>query len=291
MAASVNITAPPLGADPTLTKPLERPESEAKGGDFFRHLLDVINPLQHIPVISTIYRAITGDEISPAAKLAGGTLFGGPIGAAAALASIAVESTTGRDVGEHMMAAIIGDDDVPDDPPQQAALAGVAPAETAPQPQVQQQRPLDTIIWNGLRRQPVAASVTPTPTAATAPATKSTAVATTVPSPSTAAATNGLTTAPSLTADPTPSPAPSPTPNAAPGPTPGPTLAGTTPSAAWLTTALAQAETLEAANARGDTSVRPEPQPWIADAMMQALDQYDALTRQRNRQAEPAPNP
>ena len=61
--------------------------------------------------------------------------------------------------------------------------------------------------------------------------------------------------------------------------------AATNASAVWLTTALAQAETMETANARGDTSVRLEPQPWIADAMMQALDLYESMAKQRQRQA------
>jgi hypothetical protein len=34
-------------------------------GPTFAEFLDIINPLQHIPVVSTIYRAITGDQISP----------------------------------------------------------------------------------------------------------------------------------------------------------------------------------------------------------------------------------
>lgn len=38
----------------------------------FWDFLDIINPLQHIPVISTIYRQITGDEIGAAAKVIGG---------------------------------------------------------------------------------------------------------------------------------------------------------------------------------------------------------------------------
>jgi hypothetical protein len=49
-------------------------------GDF----LDVINPLQHIPVVSTVYRMITGDEIGMGARLAGGALYGGPLGFVAA---------------------------------------------------------------------------------------------------------------------------------------------------------------------------------------------------------------
>jgi len=53
---------------------------EGKHGITFADLLDIINPLQHIPVISTIYRAITGDEIGLGSRLVGGALFGGPAG-------------------------------------------------------------------------------------------------------------------------------------------------------------------------------------------------------------------
>lgn len=47
----------------------------------FKDILDIVNPLHHIPVIGHFYRKITGDTIHPAIKIAGGTLFGGPIGA------------------------------------------------------------------------------------------------------------------------------------------------------------------------------------------------------------------
>ena len=35
----------------------------------FDDVLDAINPLQHIPIVSTIYRAITGDKIDVAPRL------------------------------------------------------------------------------------------------------------------------------------------------------------------------------------------------------------------------------
>ena len=47
----------------------------------FGDVLDLVNPLQHLPGISTVYRRLTGDVISPAMRLAGGALFGGPLGA------------------------------------------------------------------------------------------------------------------------------------------------------------------------------------------------------------------
>lgn len=50
----------------------------------FKDFLDVINPLQHIPGISELYRAISGDKISEGARYSGNALYGlalgGPIG-------------------------------------------------------------------------------------------------------------------------------------------------------------------------------------------------------------------
>ena len=69
----------------------------------FWDFLDIINPLQHIPGISSLYRAVTGDEIGSVAKIAGGTLFGGPLGAASSLIDVAVNVSTGKDIGEHAL--------------------------------------------------------------------------------------------------------------------------------------------------------------------------------------------
>ena len=86
---------------------------QAFGVDGFTFLdfLDVINPLQHIPLVGTMYRTITGDEIDPGSRIAGSTLFGGPIGTVVALANVTVEQKTGRDMGDHMMALLTGEDD------------------------------------------------------------------------------------------------------------------------------------------------------------------------------------
>jgi hypothetical protein len=83
-------------------------------GFTFGDILDIINPLQHIPIVGTIYRALTGDEISAGARVAGGTLYGGPIGAAVATANAVLDETTGKDAGEYVMALFTGEDgDVP----------------------------------------------------------------------------------------------------------------------------------------------------------------------------------
>ena len=74
----------------------------------FGDILDIINPLQHIPIVSTIYRAITGDDIAAAPKIAGGALFGGVIGLVVSIIDTAIEQITGQDTGEHLLALFEG---------------------------------------------------------------------------------------------------------------------------------------------------------------------------------------
>lgn len=70
----------------------------------FNDLLDTINPLQHIPIVSSIYRAITGDEMSPTAEIAGGALFGGILGAVSSLADVVFTQATGQRFGDGVLA-------------------------------------------------------------------------------------------------------------------------------------------------------------------------------------------
>ncbi len=72
----------------------------------FGDIFDIINPLQHIPIVSTIYRAITGDDIAAAPKIAGGALFGGVIGLVVSIIDTAIEQITGQDTGEHFLALL-----------------------------------------------------------------------------------------------------------------------------------------------------------------------------------------
>ncbi len=74
----------------------------------FKDALDTINPLQHIPVVSTVYQAMTGDMPSSGAKIAGGALFGGPIGLVALHLRQIVQSATGAGIAGNLMAAIEG---------------------------------------------------------------------------------------------------------------------------------------------------------------------------------------
>ena len=78
----------------------------------FDDVLDIINPLQHLPVIGTIYRKITGDTIRPFSNIVGGAIFGGPIGAASGAINLAVKQGTGKDLAENAL-SIVGIETVP----------------------------------------------------------------------------------------------------------------------------------------------------------------------------------
>jgi|GEM_PF-3151443 len=69
----------------------------------FRDLVDIINPLQHIPLVGHLYRKATGDEISPVAQFIGSTLYGGPLGAVASITDIAAREQTGKGSLDTMM--------------------------------------------------------------------------------------------------------------------------------------------------------------------------------------------
>jgi hypothetical protein len=96
----------------------------------FGDVLDMINPLQHLPIVGSMYRSITHDTISPASKLVGSGLLGGPIGLVFAAIDVGVESKTGKDTGNHML-GLLGLQDNKDAPT--VANAGTA-IEVIPTP-------------------------------------------------------------------------------------------------------------------------------------------------------------
>lgn len=79
-------------------------------GFSFSAFLDIVNPLQHIPVVNSIYRAVTGDTIENGSRIIGGALFGGPIGLVASIINGIVDEETGKDIGSHALAAVGIDD-------------------------------------------------------------------------------------------------------------------------------------------------------------------------------------
>jgi len=67
----------------------------------FADLLDMANPLHHIPIVGHVYRKMTGDAIKPVSQIVGGGVFGGPLGAAAGIVNVVVAQETGQGVVDH----------------------------------------------------------------------------------------------------------------------------------------------------------------------------------------------
>ncbi|MCW2239864.1 hypothetical protein [Azospirillum canadense] len=96
---------------PTTPKPTPKPAKEA-GVDLsldFDDVVDALNPLQHLPGVSAVYRQATGDHIGLAARLAGDFLYGGPIGLAGGAAMAMFEAITGDSPLGHIASLVEGD--------------------------------------------------------------------------------------------------------------------------------------------------------------------------------------
>src|ERR1700753_2158678 len=93
-------------AGPAAPSPSSSPAApaEGRGGVSFRDVLSALNPLQYLPVVGTIYRAVTGDQIPEALRRIGSViasgLIGGPIGAAVNVAVQVMEKATGIDLDQ-----------------------------------------------------------------------------------------------------------------------------------------------------------------------------------------------
>lgn len=89
----------------------------------FHELLSAMNPLQYMPVVGTIYRAVTGDVIPEAVRDGGSLLvsglLGGPIGLITYIVTTIAEKVTGIDPEKIVAAALTP-----------AHAAAEAPAET-----------------------------------------------------------------------------------------------------------------------------------------------------------------
>lgn len=117
----------PLAAGPAPTAQTAAPD---EGGLSFGDFLDVVNPLQHFPVVSTLYRAITGDQIKTLPKLAGDALYGGALGFAGSLADSMFEKITGKSVGDTVLAEVESLFSSSDTPAQPTAVAANTSAAT-----------------------------------------------------------------------------------------------------------------------------------------------------------------
>lgn len=163
-----------------------KPHLWGQKGFKFHDLLDAINPLQHLPVISTVYRWITGDTIGNIPRIVGDAIYGGIPGFVSGLFNVLVKEETGKDVGENLVASLFGD----------SKSTPAIPAQAANQAE------LTTEQAAALTHASVEAStLAPLPAVAAAAAAPSTPPAVTTP-PAT-----GSTPAPAAAATTTPAPA------------------------------------------------------------------------------------
>ncbi|MGD9537811.1 MAG: hypothetical protein AB7P52_18565 [Alphaproteobacteria bacterium] len=126
---NVSMRTHPDGANAPPNGNLVREESDFFGEDGFSFddFLDIINPLHHLPLISIVYRELTGDQISAGARVIGGGLFGGPAGAMVGAVEAAIAGATGgKDLAVVAWNAITGEGEEP--AAQVAAADGVKPA-------------------------------------------------------------------------------------------------------------------------------------------------------------------
>jgi len=127
----------------------------------FHDLLSIVNPLQHFPVVSTIYRTVTGDTIKPFERVAGDTLYGGVWGFVSSVANIAFQQITGKDFGDTALALLEGNDDTAD-----IATNG-APAHTSI---ASLSTMSGSVVASGVAATPAVASVAVAASATVAPA-------------------------------------------------------------------------------------------------------------------------
>ncbi len=103
-----------------MSDPAPAPAAAAPSSFSFDDFIDIVNPLQHIPVVNLAYRELTGDKIGPVAQIIGGGIFGGPVGAISGTANAVIQETTGKDIAGNVLALVVGEDgsySVPDSAP------------------------------------------------------------------------------------------------------------------------------------------------------------------------------
>ena len=118
---------------------------EASQGFGFADFVDTINPLQQLPLVGNLYRAVTGDEISQQARYAGSALYGMALGGPVGMGAFLGMAMVGDAVGDHFegRGVAVATSDVGDPASQTAELSAMdsEPARGAPTDLFQWLRP------------------------------------------------------------------------------------------------------------------------------------------------------
>jgi hypothetical protein len=133
----------------------------------FHDLLSALNPLQYLPIVGTIYRALTGDAVSEPVREVGSLLFsvllGGPIGLISSIAATIAEKITGIDPEKIVaaqfhtvpleataQAAAAKADAAPTEEPAPASVAPAAPVVPAAEAPTQRALTLEQLAAYGV---------------------------------------------------------------------------------------------------------------------------------------------
>ena len=137
--AALNPMAPAGVGPNTPSTPATNVGTSQKGTSFwgddgftFDDLVDLVNQLQHIPVVSWAYRAITGDQIAPGPMAIGGGLFGGLAGFSLGTAEAMIKGSSGKDGGGHLF-AFLREAASPGDAPGGPVVADAPPQHCGPE--------------------------------------------------------------------------------------------------------------------------------------------------------------
>ena len=95
----------------------------------FRDIIDIINPLQHIPIVATLYRHMTGETIGAVPRVIGGALWGRLGGFISGVVNVLVDWFTGKDIGDHIYSALFGD---PSESTKETAVAQAVKSPLSP---------------------------------------------------------------------------------------------------------------------------------------------------------------
>jgi len=166
-ATSLTIRPEPAAADQAYDSGLRKPIQKATLGDnangtfwgedgfTFDDVLDLVNPLQHIPGVSTIYRELTGDSIAPGPKLIAGGLLGGVPGFVGSAVDALITQQSGASLGSQIVNLFEGEPAAAarTGPQIEAALAEAPPALLEPTP-IEQLQALPQLAVPQLNAQP-----------------------------------------------------------------------------------------------------------------------------------------
>ncbi len=102
-----NISPAPINNESSQVNQSKEEDFWGSDGFTFGDLVDMFNPMHHMPVISNYYREQSHDDASEGSRIVGGLLFGGLIGGVAGLvtsmANSAVRHETQHDMSEHLI--------------------------------------------------------------------------------------------------------------------------------------------------------------------------------------------